>query len=358
MPKVSVLLPVHNGARFIGDAIESVLNQTFADFELIVVDDASTDQTAAVVARYGDSRIRTIAQDRNHGLPRALNRGLAAASGIYVARLDHDDRAHRQRLARQSEFLDRHPAVALVGSRARLIDESGRVRGVVERPISPHGIRWLAMLENPFIHSATMFRREIALAMGGYREDVPFAEDFDLWGRMMATHDVHNLDELLVDYREWPQSIMSAAARDHSGDGAAMLRRSLGTIIARHVETEVSMAVSDPDAQLLAGFTAGIARQDRARFFTLFDALCARFQQKHPEALTSRDYRRTVARAFLTIAYRLTPPSRAGAVAVYGHALRRAPRLARELSWSRLAALALLSAKGREQARGWMHAQQ
>jgi len=331
VPKVSVLLPVHNGARFIAVAIESVLAQTFADFELLVVDDASTDDTAAVVRRFGDPRIRTVAHDRNYGLPRALNSGLAAATGTYVARLDHDDVANRDRLTTQAAFLDRHPAVALVGSQARLIDESGRARGTVEKPLTILGIRWLAMLANPFIHSATMFRREVALASQGYREDVAFAEDFELWGRIMETHDVHNFEEPLIDYREWGESIMSAAARNQS----ATLRESLGRLISRHVEAELSLALSADDARVLAGFTAGIPRHELPRFFSLFDMLCAHFQQKYPDALSSRDYRRTVARAFSTIALRVIPRSRAGAAAVYGHALQRVPQLAAELPWMR-----------------------
>jgi glycosyltransferase involved in cell wall biosynthesis len=330
-------MPVRNGARFIVAAIESVLAQTFRDFELIVVDDASTDGTAAAVASCRDSRIRSIIHDRHHGLPRALNTGLGAATAPYIARLDADDVAHVQRLEKQSAFLDRHPGVALVGSRARRIDATGTVRGVVERPVSTAGIRWLAMLENPFIHSATMFRRAAALEAGGYREDVPYAEDFDLWGRLMAAHDVHNCDELLIDYRDWSESIMSGV--DRQGGRSAALRRSLSLLIRRHVERELAIALPESDAQVLAGFTAGIPRQDLSRFLALFDRLCAAFQDKHSEALRSRDYRRTVARAVATIAQRVTPPSRAGAIAVYGHALRRAPRLAGELPWLRAAAL-------------------
>lgn len=335
MPDVTVLLPVHNGARFIAAAIESVLRQTFADFELLIVDDASTDETAAEVRRFADPRIRTVTHDRNHGLSRALNSGLTAARGAYIARLDHDDVAHRRRLEVQSGFLDRHPSVALVGSRARLIDESARIKGTVERPVSVRGIRWLAMLENPFIHSATMFRRDVAVALNGYREDVPFAEDFDLWGRIMAVHEVQNLDDTLIDYRESPHSIMSAAARHET----ATVRDSLSRLIARHVAAEVSLAISDEDARVLAGFTAGIPRSDLPRFLTLFDILRARYEQKYPDALSSRDYRRTVARAFGTVASRVMPRSRAGAAAVYGHALHRAPQLAAELPWMRALAM-------------------
>lgn len=344
MPKVTVVMPVHNGERFIAAAIDSVLGQTFRDFELIVVDDASTDGTAAIVGRVSDPRIRVERHDRNYGLPRALNAGLAAATGVYVARLDHDDVAHPERLARQSAFLDGEPGAALVGSRGRRIDASGRVRGVVERPLSAAGIRWLAMLDNPFIHSAVMFRRDVAVALGGYRDDMPLAEDFDLWERIMAVHDVRNLDEALIDYRESSSSIMSSAAASGGATGNPVLRRSLATVIARHVAAELSVVLSEEEARLLAGFAAGIPDHERDRFLELFDLLCGKFQAKYPEALASRDYRRTVARALSTIASRLVPPSRRGAAAVFGFALRRAPHLAGELSWLR--ALALVTIGG------------
>jgi glycosyltransferase involved in cell wall biosynthesis len=332
-------MPVHNGARHIGSAIDSVLAQTLTDFELIVVDDASTDDTANVVARIRDRRVRVERHDRNRGLPRALNTGLAAATGAYIARLDHDDVAHRERFARQAECLDAEPRTALVGSRARRIDGSGVVLGTVERPVSTPGIRWFALLENPFIHSAAMFRADVAAALGGYREDVPLAEDFDLWGRMMAAHDVRNLEEPLVDYREWPQSIMSNAARDGGATGNAVLRQSIATIIQRHIAAELAWQVTDTEARVLAGFSAGIPRDDRAGFLNLFDRMCETFERKHPDALASRDYRRTVARAVSTIAARLVPPSRGGAAAVFGHAIRRAPHLAGEVSWLRALAL-------------------
>ena len=352
MPKVSVLMAVHNGERFIARAINSVLAQTFSDFELVIVDDASTDGTAGAVRGYADARIRYLANEHNQGLAASLNIGLGHASGAYIARLDHDDVSRRDRLATQAAWLDARPATALVGSMARLIDEADRPRGLVRRPLSDVAIRWHCLLENPFIHSATMFRTAAARAVGGYRDDLPFAEDFDLWGRIMAGHEVCNLDAPLVDYRQRSDSIMETVERDGRAR-AGVLRRSMARVIRRHVEQELHFTLADDDADLLAGLTVGLAPGELDRFLVLFDHLRARFEQQRPDATGSDDYWRTVARALDAIAYRLSPPSRRRVIGVYWRALRREPRLAAHLSWSRLFASAVLGSGARRRARAF-----
>jgi len=354
VPKVTVLMAVHNGERFIGRAIESVLAQTFTDFELLIVDDASTDATSSAVRRHQDSRIRYVANESNLGLAASLSAGLRQASGEYVARLDHDDVSHPDRLARQTALLDARPSTALVGSIARLIDEEDHARGMVWRPLSDVAIRWHALLQNPFIHSATMFRAAAALAVGGYRDDVPFAEDFDLWGRIMKAHEVCNLDAPLIDYRQRSDSIMAAAERDAPGP-RTQLRHSMARVIRRQLEQELQFIVSDDDADLLAGLTVGLAPHELDRFLTLFDALRERYEQKRPDAAGSGDYWRTIARALDAITYRLTPPSRRRAIRVYLRALRQEPRLVAHPSWSRLVASAVLGG-ARRRARAFAQA--
>src|SRR5882672_2663017 len=140
-PKVSVLLPVWNAERYLAGSIESVLDQTFADFELLIVDDASTDGSRALIERYRDRRIRLVENEKNLGVTRSLNLGLERARGRYVARADADDLCAPERLERQVAFLDAHPEVALVASCARWIDEHGAEIGVIDTPSDGETLR-------------------------------------------------------------------------------------------------------------------------------------------------------------------------------------------------------------------------
>lgn len=353
MPKVTVLMPVHNGGRFLARAISSVLAQSLRDFDFVIVDDRSTDDSEAIVGGFADRRIRYVRNDRNLGLAATLNVGLQHGTGDYVARLDQDDRAAPQRLAEQTALLDRRADVALVGSLARCIDQDDRVIGAVRRPISTLGIRWFCLLENPFIHSSVMFRRSIVETLGGYDERLTFAEDLDLWGRILESHEAVNMDRALVDYRMWPASMMSSVATDRSGQRQALLRQTMARLIQRHVRVELDQELSAEDALLLAGFTGGLTPGEVAAFLDMFDTLRARFESRRSVGGAATDYRQTVAAQIDAVAYRLQPASRAGALRVYARELRREPRLAAHVSWSRAAAIVTLGKSGRDRARSY-----
>ena len=128
-PLISVIMSVRNGLPYLGEAMASIFEQTLGDFEFIVIDDCSTDETARLLAGYNDSRLRVITNRENLGLTRNLNRGIAMAQGRYVARMDADDRAHPKRFDRQVEFLDRYHEIAVLGPQCRLIDAAGRSKG-------------------------------------------------------------------------------------------------------------------------------------------------------------------------------------------------------------------------------------
>jgi hypothetical protein len=173
-PIVSVLLAVHNGEASVADAVRSVLAQTWTDWELVVVDDASTDATPAVLASFTDARLRTLRNPHNLGLTRSLNLGLRASRGRYIARLDADDTCHPDRLARQVAYLDAHPGVGLLGSAARVGEEVRR------GPQDPTELRWWLLFDNIFIHSSVMFRADL-VREHGYDESFPCAQDYALW---------------------------------------------------------------------------------------------------------------------------------------------------------------------------------
>jgi GT2 family glycosyltransferase len=201
-PAVSVIMPVRNGWRWLGEAVDSVRRQTLADFELIVVDDGSTDgsrETLELVARK-DRRVRVIHQ-RHLGLAAALNRGLAEASAPLVARLDADDVAHETRLQRQAEFLARHDEIGIVGAWAVEIDRHGRPRGRRTPDVRSDALKRRLVETNPFVHSSIMARAELLRELGGYRAAFEAAEDYDLWLRAAEVTELANLPEFLVSYR-------------------------------------------------------------------------------------------------------------------------------------------------------------
>ncbi len=237
-PVVSVLMTTFNGAGFIGASIASVLAQSFSDFELIVVDDGSTDTMAQVLAGIGDPRLRVLRQAVNGGVVAARNAGFLAARGRYVAALDHDDLSHPERLARQVAYLDAHPGVVLVATEIEIEEPAGRKKGL-PRPLgawaakrtkaaggigaartrgapapgrrhppdhptggAPTLIRWLLHVDNPLTWSSVMFRADAVRRLGAFmRPDYELADDFDFYHRLLTIGDIARLDEVLTVYR-------------------------------------------------------------------------------------------------------------------------------------------------------------
>jgi glycosyltransferase involved in cell wall biosynthesis len=231
MTRVSVVMPVYNGERFLRESIESILGQTYIDFEFIIINDGSTDGSARIIESYLDSRIRYTENSENIGVTRSLNRGLALAAGEYVARMDADDISLPNRFATQVSFLDSHPEVGVLGTGVRLIDEFGRERETLVFP-SEHGVlRWMmCFLFNPIPHPSVMIRRRHLEQVGGYKEEFMCSQDYDLWWRMGEVSGLSNLQELLLSLRKHSENISST----HSN-----MQREVGLRINRQILTEV-----------------------------------------------------------------------------------------------------------------------
>ena len=244
-PALTVLMPVHNGERYLRDAVASILGQTFRDFEFVIVDDGSTDGTAAILASFDDPRIRVIASPSCEGIARALNRGLAASSAPLVARQDADDLSHPRRLELQLAFLRDHPHVVLLGTQVRLIGH--RTALGWWRARTHDGIRFQSMFDNPFIHGSVVFRRDAA---GAYDASLASAEDYDLWSRIAAAHRVANLPQKLVHYRIHPGSTATTFGSDHIVRDAAIIERNIRSVLsiddvpAEHARTLASLHIA------------------------------------------------------------------------------------------------------------------
>jgi len=209
---ISVIMSVYNGERYLRGAIDSILNQTFSNFEFIIIDDGSTDSSADIVRNYIDSRIRFI-QQKNEGLAVALNRGIELAKGKYIARMDADDISHPDRLRLQYDYMRNHNDVDILGGQAYLVDGNGAVVGEKLKPTAPEVIRRAIEYASPLIHPTYLVKANVYHELGGYRVHFPVGQDYDFLLRAFdAGKSIANIDQYLLYYRVNTKS--SRPARD------------------------------------------------------------------------------------------------------------------------------------------------
>jgi hypothetical protein len=203
MPRVSVLIPVWNAARYLSDTLASLGGQTFSDYELVAVDDGSTDGSEVLLEEVArkDARVRVIRHRENRGLQAALNSGLAVATGDLIARQDADDTMACERLARQVSVMDRDTSLVMLGSAYHVIREDGTFWYTQIMPETDTAIRWRLLFDNPINHSSIMFRR-IQPDGTPVRYESHRCEDYDLWARLLRLGRACNLPEPLVTRRE------------------------------------------------------------------------------------------------------------------------------------------------------------
>ena len=235
-------MPVFNGERFLEEALASILEQTWSEFEFVVVDDGSQDGTADILRGVMDARLRVVTQP-NAGMAAALNAGLRISRGRYVARMDADDRSSPDRLARQVAFLDRHADVALVGSSYRLIDGDGACSGVMPMLVSPVAVARDLYTRSPFGHGTVMVRRDVLEQLDGYAGSWWPVDDYDLWRRLLVEYRGANLPEALYDYRLHEQNssvaqqtLLSRRIRDELWVGAGPPRLRIRQFVAELAE--------------------------------------------------------------------------------------------------------------------------
>ena len=202
-PKVSVVMPVYNGEKFLQEAIESILNQTFRDFEFLIVDDGSTDGSEEIISRYADTdeRIHLISNPKNLGIAEATNVGVAHARGEYIALMDQDDISHPDRLSTEVAYLDLHPEICVVGGNTAVLGEDGRTHN--RRPVltSPVLIRWGLLFGNQLRNPTVLIRQDIFTKLGMRYENFAPLQDYRFWLKLSMRCWFTNLPENLVTYR-------------------------------------------------------------------------------------------------------------------------------------------------------------
>jgi glycosyltransferase involved in cell wall biosynthesis len=202
-PDITVVMSVYNGNQYLSEAINSILTQTYSNFEFIIIDDGSTDTSWALLKSYQDIRICLIRNERNLGLSKSLNIGLAEAKGNFIARMDSDDFCYPTRLEKQISYIKLHPEIGILGTSYENIDQEGQLLSVCQNPTNHNEILWSNMA---IAHPTVMMRYSVLKQIGGYQVDGP-AQDYDLWMRASAITKLANLPEVLLKYRIHTNSI-------------------------------------------------------------------------------------------------------------------------------------------------------
>lgn len=213
-PLLSVILPVYNAEKYIKESIYSVLNQTFSDFELIILNDGSKDNSDEVIKSINDDRIVYI-EHANMGLAATLNKGIELSRANLIARQDNDDLSMPTRFQKQIEFFNHHPDYALLGTCAEIINENGEDKKMyLDHPLKDAELKFALLFNNPFVHSSVMFKKQVIQKIGTYYTGKEVFEDYNLWSRVAQTDKVANLSDRLLKYREVNTS-MSRTANDY-----------------------------------------------------------------------------------------------------------------------------------------------
>lgn len=211
-PAVSVVMACYNSQRFLVLALESILKQNFFDFEFLIVNDASIDQSPQILRQYAtkDQRLKIITNSENLGLTKSLNKALALAKGKYIARMDDDDISLPSRFQKQFQFMEQNKDVALCGTMGFIINEKGERVGQKNLAVSPRAIKKKLLFNNQLLHSSWFLRRAILDEVGFYDESFKKAQDYEFILRLAQNHKIENLPEHLIEWRRRPGSLSFA----------------------------------------------------------------------------------------------------------------------------------------------------
>ena len=267
MPKISVVMPVYNGEKYLREAMDSILAQTYTDFEFIIIDDGSKDTSAEIVRSYNDPRIRFVQNEHNMGVAATLNRGLDLAHGEYIARMDADDISLPQRFEKQITFMDQHPEVAVCGSAIELFGAQSGRRVFSEKP---EQMKVDMFFSSGLAHPSAMLRGSV-FGKNGLRYDGEFSkmEDYELWTRVLEQYEICCVPDVLLKYRIHPEQVTRKPSKE-AGEQSARLKLRLLEQLQLDVETDGAKAycrgvspTSVHDAAVLLDYLGEIERANQ-----------------------------------------------------------------------------------------------
>lgn len=232
-PKISVIMPVYNGMPYLPDAVDSILGQTYEEFEFIIIDDAGSDGSYDHLMTRRDDRIRLYRNERNAGQTKTLNRAIGLATGEFIARMDQDDISLPKRFERQVRHMLSHPDLALLGASAYVIDCEGRRLGASLATTGTDKVRTEMVFNNPIIHSTAMIRKKMLDSVGAYMEEFVLGQDYDLWARIVASGaSADNIREPLLLLRMHDASATVALKSARFGSEASAVIRTNARLLA------------------------------------------------------------------------------------------------------------------------------
>ena len=240
MPETTVLIPVYNCAKYIMAAIESVLAQKYTDYELLIIDDGSTDNTAEIIATIKDSRIIFLKNSRNRGIVYTLNKGISLAKGKYIARMDGDDIVLGNRLEIQVDFLNNNPDYGIVGGWYQVTNENGRIVDTVEGTTNDSSAQLGLLFRNQFAHSVVTMRTDLAKQLK-YDPEFQYCEDYDLWVRFAEVSKVANLPAYYLSYRWYSENSCNRKQKELKQTILNLLSRELDKIEVEHTAEELML---------------------------------------------------------------------------------------------------------------------
>jgi glycosyltransferase involved in cell wall biosynthesis len=287
-PLISVVMAVYNNASYLDQSIQSILRQTYSNFEFIIIDDGSTDETHDILQSYKDPRIILVTNNKNLGLAKSLNHGLELAKGDLIARQDADDVSHPERFEAQAEYLDLHPNVGVVAASVQWIDGLGDVLKVWPIGDENAAIQEKLLYTCPIIHGSTMLRHKCLEEVGGYDDSLSTAQDYDLWLRISERWEIVCLPEILYEYR-WHDRMVSNTKKEEQ---AACAKTGLDRAVSRRIQLGLArLGLSRP---ILHDWVRRTDRRRLAQRFTWWSA-------------GARTVSKPVAFRFLAIALLLDP---------------------------------------------------
>jgi glycosyltransferase involved in cell wall biosynthesis len=320
VPTVSVVMPAFNAADFLDEAVTSILDQTFSDFEFIIIDDGSIDDTARILEKYTkiDNRVKVFRQS-NEGMIPALNRGCRLARGHFIARMDADDISLPHRLERQVDFLDQHPDIGILGTWASRIDETGCVIGDWCLPPNSNVLKWTHFFRVCVIHPTVLMRANVLERLGFYRPNATHAEDRDLWFRASKITEFSNLPSILLKYRVWNKGTSRRMGEEYRATQANLLAVFLSEFLNRDVSIEAAMGLQGMKLQTLADIHATAS---------LIEELYYSFNSRHPLAASERqEISWDAAKRMASLALQTSRLSYRGFLLLFARALRLNCRL-------------------------------